>query len=71
MDPGLSLPACLMADNSEMWMLDNQLDLSGIAEVSLSFEDRWPTNKLALPPPQRAQKDEPTHGGWRVWAVID
>ena len=32
MDPELSLPACQMADNSAMWMLENLLDLPGTAE---------------------------------------
>ena len=27
MDAALSLPACLKADNSAMWMLENPLDI--------------------------------------------
>ena len=44
MDPELSLRACLMADNSAMWMLENLLDPPGTAEKSLLFENGCPTN---------------------------
>ena len=54
-DPVLSLPTYQKTDNSAMWILDNLLDPSGIAEKSSFFPDGCLTRQLILLPHQRAQ----------------
>ena len=63
MDPELSLPACQKADNSAMCMLENLLDLPGIAEESSFFEGGCPTSQLTLLPHQQAQASLSTGAG--------
>ena len=63
MDPELSLPACLKADGTAMWMLEKLLGLPGTAEETSFFENGCPTNQLVLQPYQQVQARLTTGAG--------
>ena len=63
MDPKLSLPARRRADNDAMWMLENLLELPGMAEESFFFEEGCMAERLTLLPHQRAQASLSTGAG--------